>query len=455
MNQMTILAIDDEDAQLKSLKSFLGRRDFKVFTETSGPKGFEVAKRNVIDLVLTDYRMGEWNGLEVLKKIKELNPDIDVVVMTAFGSIEDAVEIMKAGAYDYLTKPINLKELENLLNRVKEKQTLIAENKVLKEQLQERFKFDAIISQSGEMEEVLNTSARVAPSNSTVLIQGESGTGKELIARAVHFASNRKDKPFVIVNVAALSEQIIESELFGHEKGAFTGATQQRMGRFEQADGGTLFIDEVGEIPLSIQVKLLRAIQFGTFERLGGNKSIQVDVRILAATNRNLEELIKNGEFREDLFYRLNVITIHIPQLQRRKADIPLLVDHFIKKYAKMNDKSVNGVSKEVLDQIMKYDFPGNVRELENMIEHAVVLCRGEYISISDLPQKLKVFTEKTILDPYHLDEGYEIKLKGFEKEMVQEALKRTEGNQSAAARLLGITERHLRSRLEILGLKK
>ena len=455
MKNMTVLLIDDEESQLKSLKSFLDRRNYEVYTADSGPSGYEIAKMNTIDLILTDYRMPEWNGLTVVRKIKELNPEIDIIVMTAYGNIEDAVEIMKAGAYDYLTKPIDLDELENLLKRVQEKRILLAENQLLKQQLQQKFKFDAIISQSGEMEEVLNTAARVATSKATVLIRGESGTGKELIARAIHFASPRKDQPFVIINVASLPETIMESELFGHEKGAFTGANQQRIGRFEQADSGTLFIDEVGDIPLSVQVKLLRAVQFGQIERVGSNKSINIDVRIVAATHRNLEEMIKKELFREDLYYRLNVITINIPPLSRRKTDIPILINHFIHKYAKDNDKVINGISREALDQLMKYDFSGNVRELENMIEHAVVLCRGDFITLADLPSQLQTFTEKSLLDPYYLEAGYEEKVRAFEMEMLQTALKRSDGNQSAAARLLNITERHLRSRMEKLGLKK
>jgi two-component system NtrC family response regulator len=295
----------------------------------------------------------------------------------------------------------------------------------------------------------------VAPSKATVLVRGESGTGKELIARAIHITSPRKDKPFVVVNVAALSENLLESELFGHEKGAFTGAAQQRIGRFEQADGGTLFIDEVGDIPLAVQVKILRAIQFGQIERLGSSQTIKVDVRIIAATHRHLEEKISTGDFREDLFFRLNVVSIWIPPLRKRKADIPLLTDFFIKKYAQENQKPIKGITKEALDFLMKYDFAGNVRELENMIQSAVVLCRSDYITQKCLPQQMKIKSERAILDPYHLESGYEAKMKAFEKEMISEALSQTGGNQSAAARLLNMTERHLRSRLEKLGMKK
>ncbi|MEW6381516.1 MAG: sigma-54 dependent transcriptional regulator [bacterium] len=452
--QLTVLLIDDEDQQLKLLHTFLTRQGHKVFTADNGQTGCEIAQKNIIDLVVSDFRMPGGDGLMVLKKVKELNPDIEVVIMTAFGSVEDAVGIMKAGAYDYLPKPVDLDEFDHLIKRIQEKRLLVAENRLLKQQLQEKIKFDGIFSQSGDMDEVMNMAARVAPSKTTVLVRGESGTGKELIARAIHYASPRKNRPWVVVNVAALSESLLESELFGHERGAFTGAMQQRIGRFEQADGGTLFIDEVGDIPLSVQVKLLRAIQFGQIERLGGNKTIQVDVRILAATNRNLEEMIRNGEFREDLYYRLNVVTIVLPPLRRRKRDIPILIDQFIRKFSMENNKKIKGITREALDQLMRYDYRGNVRELENIIERAVVLCRTEYITQQDLPIQIQIVSGKEILDPSNVSGNYEAKMKAFETEMIQEAMKLNNGNQSAAARMLGITERHLRSRLEKLGLK-
>jgi len=455
MQKLSILLIDDEESIIASIKSFLLRRGHTIYTASNGQEGIDVIKSNVIDLVLTDYRMPIKNGLEVLKDTKEINPNIDVVVITAFGNVEDAIGIMKNGAYDYLTKPIDLDELENLINRVGEKRVLISENKILREQLQEKFKFNSIISQSGEMEDVLNIVGRVANSKATVMVRGDSGTGKEVIAKAIHYASNRKDKPFVVVNVASLSENLMESELFGHEKGAFTGAINQRKGRFEEADGGTLFIDEVGDIPLSIQVKLLRGIQFGEIQRLGSSTPIKVNVRIIAATHRNLEEMIKNEEFREDLYYRLNVVSVKIPKLRERRVDIPLLVEYFIKKYAEINEKNVSGITSEALDKIVKYNFPGNVRELENMIERAIVLCRDENIGIKDLPLQVDASFEKMILDPQNLDNEYEEKMKSFETEIIKEALSRTKGNQSAAARILNITERHLRSRLERLGLKK
>lgn len=451
MKNLSLLIIDDEESQLKSLKSFLSRRNYEVYTANDGVKGFEIINSKLIDAVLTDYRMPNWDGFTVLKKVKEYNPEIDVVVMTAYGSVEDAVSIMKEGAYDYLSKPIDLDELESLLNRIREKRFLVSENKLLKKQLEEKFKFDSIISESGEMEEVLNTAGRVANSKASVLVRGESGTGKELIAKAIHYSSPRKDKPFVTVNISSLSENLLESELFGHEKGAFTGASQQRIGRFEEANGGTLFIDEVGDIPLQAQVKLLRAVQFNEIQRLGGNSTISMDVRIITATHRNLEEMIIKNEFREDLFYRLNVVSICIPPLRKRKSDIPVLVSHFIEKYSVINQKNVQAPSSEAMDQLMKYSYPGNIRELENIIERAVVLCRDEYITKSDLPNQINKISEKKLFDPTDLEDGFEQKVKSFEREIIYEALSRTNGNKSAAARLMDITERHLRSRMEIL----
>ncbi|HOI30454.1 MAG TPA: sigma-54 dependent transcriptional regulator [Melioribacteraceae bacterium] len=451
MNHLSVLIIDDEVSQLQSLKTFLAKRDYQLYTAGDGESGFKIAQENVIDIVLTDFKMPGWDGHTVLKNIKLLNPEIDVVVMTAFGTVESAVNLMKDGAFDYLTKPIDLDELENILNKIKERKHLISENKFLREQLQDKFKFESIISRSKSMESVLSTASRVAQTKSTVLIRGESGTGKELIAKAIHFASPRKEKPFVTVNVASLSENLLESELFGHEKGSFTGAINRRIGRFEEANGGTIFIDEVGDIPLSVQVKLLRAIQFGEVQRIGSNSTFSTDVRIIAATHRNLEEMIKNHEFREDLFYRLNVVTINLPHLRNRKDDIPVLVDHFIYRFSINMGKPIKGITREALDQLIKYDFPGNIRELENMIERAIVLSRDDYIRKEDLPITPTEKASYGEFDPYNLDEGYEIKIKSFEKAMITEALNRTNGNKSAAARLLGITERHLRSRLERL----
>ncbi len=451
MTQVHILIVDDEEAQRLALKSFLGRRDYKVFQAANGDEALKIIRAETIDIVMTDFRMPGMSGLELLRAIRDLQPAIDVVLMTAYGSVDDAVDIMKAGAYDYLTKPVDLDELESLLKRVRDKRMLEAENRQLREQLSEKFRFDRIISQSGEMEAVLNIAGRVAKSRAHVLILGESGTGKELLAQAIHHASPRRDKPFVTVNVAALAENIIESELFGHEKGAFTGAIHQRRGRFEEANGGTLFVDEVGDIPLSVQVKLLRAIQFGHIQRVGGSETLEVDVRIISATHRDLEAMIRDGQFREDLYYRLNVVSIVAPPLRNRRVDIPLLADHYIKRFARENEKEVTGIEREALDSLMKYDFPGNVRELENMMEHAVVMTRHSLITLDDLPAHLPSARHEALFDPTDLNAGHAEKMRAFEKAMIDEALKQSGGNKSAAARLLGISERHLRSRLEKL----
>lgn len=452
MSNFSILIIDDEESQVQSLKTFLSKREYKIFTANSGERGYDIASSNLIDIVLTDFKMPGWDGFTVLTKIKELNPEIDVVVMTAYGTIENAVNLMKTGAFDYLIKPIDLDELENILSKIKERKYLIKENQLLKAQLFDRFRFEGIVTQSAKMQNVLSTAARVANSKTTVLIRGESGTGKELIAKAIHYSSPRKDNPFITVNIASLSENLLESELFGHEKGSFTGAVNHRIGRFEEADKGTIFIDEVGEIPQQVQVKLLRAIQFGEIQRIGSNESKKVDVRIVAATHRNLEEMIKNGSFREDLYYRLNVVAITLPPLRDRKEDISILCDHFLKMASSASGKEIKGISREALDTLIKYNFPGNIRELENIIERAVVLTRSDVIITDDLPVLRDIESGPAALNPLDLEHGYDAKMKSFESAMINEALKRTGGNKSAAARLLGITERHLRSRLERIG---
>jgi two-component system NtrC family response regulator len=453
MSGFRILLIDDEPAQITSIKSFLKRRNYTILTASSGEEGLSFIDDGNVDLVLTDFRMPDMNGLEVVQNIKSLNPEIPVVVITAFSDTKDAVQVMKEGAFDYLSKPVDLDELELLVTKAKEHRYLISENKLLREQLEEKYKFNSIISQSREMEEVLNTAGRVAKSKATVLLRGQSGTGKELVAKAIHYSSDRKDKSLITVNCAALSENLLESELFGHEKGSFTGASSQRIGRFEQAEGGTLFIDEIGDIALQTQVKLLRALQFGEFERVGGSKTIKVDVRVITATNRDLEQLIKNGLFREDLFYRINVVTINLPTLRERKIDIPVLIRHFIEKYALENDKNVQEISKEAQDYLMRYGYPGNIRELENIIERAVVMSREKVITTIDLPAGLSLTNEKSAFDPDDFTDSYTTKVAAFETAMIDSALELKNGNQSRAAELLGISERHLRSRMSKLNI--
>lgn len=447
----TILIVDDEKPQRENLKGFFERRNFAVVVADRGSAGILAAREQLIDIVLTDLKMPDMTGLNLLKTVKELNPEIPVIVMTAFGSIESAVEAMKEGAFDYLQKPINLDEVEILVKRALEQRRLLSENRELRKQLQERFSFSEIVSQSKEMEEALNIAGRVAKTDATVLLRGESGTGKELFARAIHYSSPRREKPFLVVNCAALPETLIESELFGHEKGAFTGADRQRLGRFEEAHGGTLFIDEVGDIPLPVQLKILRVLQSGEFQRVGGNQTIQSDVRIIAATNQNLEEMMKEGSFREDLFYRLNVVTIVIPPLRSRKSDIPLLADHFLRKHAQRHNQPVKELSREALDLLMKYDYPGNVRELEHLIERAIILGSDTLVTTNDLPANVRRLQSESTIQREIKTESLNEQLESFEREIILATLQKTGGNQRKAAQLLGVSERNLRYKLEKL----
>ncbi|MFQ5632795.1 MAG: sigma-54-dependent transcriptional regulator [bacterium] len=446
----TILLIDDEPIQLQTLSGFLKRLGYRVETADSGTAGVKKAQAMAVDLVLTDFKMPDKNGLEVLREVKAINPEIDVVIMTAYGSIDSATGAMKAGAIDYLSKPIDLDQLEIILKKAIERRRLISENRRLREQLASRHRFSEIISQSPQMENVLNRAARVAPSNATVLIRGESGTGKELVARAIHAGSSRMDGPFVAVNCAAITETLLESELFGHGKGAFTSALNRKKGRFEIADTGTLFLDEVGDIPPTIQVKLLRALQEKAFERVGGTETLAVDVRIIAATNRYLEKMLEDGSFREDLYYRLNVVSLLIPPLRERRTDITRLTDHFLRKYAAENSRPEIAISKEAFDALIRYDFPGNVRELENIIEQAVVLARENLITTDDLP--VVVRSTKSELDTSA--GSFDERVAAFEKNLILEALAATGGVQTQAAEKLGMTERHLRYKLKKYGLK-
>ncbi len=442
-----ILIVDDEKSQRELLGGYLKKRGHAIHTAQHGQEALEILRQQAIDLVLTDMRMPELDGAELLKQIKALNPNIDVIMMTAYGSIEDATEAMKNGAVDYITKPVDLEQLDLTISRALEHKQLVSENKRLRQLVNERLSFEGIISTSPTMEQALNIAARVAPSPATVLITGESGTGKELVAKAIHYASNRRDQPFVAVNMAALSDNLVESELFGHEKGAFTGAQQQRQGRFETANHGTLFIDEVGDIPLNTQVKLLRVLQEQQIERIGSSTPFPINVRVLAATNQPLEERVKNGLFRQDLYYRLNVVKIHLPPLRQRREDIPVLADHFIRRYADQNQKQINGFSREAMDRLMKYDYPGNVRELENIIEQVVVLSRDEIIQVNDLPLNVQNAFQT---DNHSLSNGtFKERVEAFEKKLISEALRKANGIQTRAADLLGMSERHLRYKLK------
>jgi len=453
--ETTILIVDDERAQRQVLAGDLKSRGFSVLEADSAETALEVVSSNIIDVILSDLKMPGASGIDLLASIKEINPDISVVIMTAYASVETAVQALKNGAYDFITKPYNLDEIELVIKRIIEKNNLKSELKFLREQLESINKLEGVLTNSLNMKRVIDVAARVAASKASVLILGESGTGKEVLARAIHYASKRKNKLFVPVNCAALNENLLESELFGHEKGAFTGAEKLHKGRFEIADEGTIFLDEIGDLPMHLQVKLLRVLQEEQFERVGGSSTIKVDVRVISATNKNIEELIKEGKFREDLFYRLNVVNMQLPPLRERKEDIPLLISEFSNKYINETDKSKIEFSKEALDLLMKYNYPGNIRELENIVHHSIVLSRNELITTDDIPIGIKATASEKDLNSC-FEEGTSLteKVELLERTLVTNALQKTNGNQTAAAKLLGISERNLRYRLEKWGIK-
>jgi DNA-binding NtrC family response regulator len=442
-----ILVVDDEPTQRELVGGFLTKRGFDVSVAGDGQEALSQFGRGSFDLVLTDQKMSGLSGLELIQALRGQNPEIPVIVMTAYGTIETAVAAIQAGAVDYLTKPLNLDELLHRVRRVQERQRLLTENRELREALHERHRVEGIIGESGRMQEVLSLVQRVAPSDATVLIRGESGTGKELIAKAIHYASPRASGPLVRVNCAALPENLLESELFGHEKGAFTGAATARKGRFELADGGSLFLDEIGDLPAHLQVKLLRVLQEREFERVGSSRPIDVNVRVLAATHRDLEALIRGGRFRDDLYYRINVVTITIPPLRERREDIPLLIDHFLRTFGEKNNKTIRGLSRDAREVLLRYDYPGNVRELENVIERAVVLSRDDVIDLGDLP--LTISEAEGDMEEGSLAAAVET----VERRMIREALAEAGGVQTRAAELLGISERVLRYKLKKYGL--
>jgi two-component system NtrC family response regulator len=448
MEKAKILIAEDEKTQRDLLEGFLKKEGFPVEAAANGREALQRLEGDFFDMALIDYKMPELDGLQTLREIRKLYPDLPVVMMTAYGTVETAVASMKEGALDYLTKPIDLDELLLMLQKVTERSTLIRENKELRAQLQERHAFTHIVYESSKMEEVMGMVARVAPSQATVLIRGESGTGKELVANAIHYASPRSRRPLMKVSCAAIPETLLESELFGHEKGAFTGATQKRIGRFEEAEGGSIFLDEIGDLSPSTQVKLLRILQDKEFQRLGSNFNLKTDVRVIAATHRNLEEAIKKGLFREDLYYRLNVISIVLPPLRERRDDVPLLIDHFLKKYSKANQKSISDISKEARALLLRYPYPGNIRELENLIERAVVLCRGEIITSQDLPFHLKEEKSENGWESSKKEKSLPESLGEMERDSILKALHQHEGVQTKAAESLGISERVLRYKM-------
>ena len=455
-SKLKILVVDDDFTQIKRIETYIKHIEYpevKCLIARTAEEAVEIVKNESIDLVLSDYIMPGKNGLELLKEVKQINPMISVVIMTAFGNARDAVEILQHGGDNYLIKPTQKEDIEHLLIIEHEKSCVLKENLYVDEEIEHQFKNNPLIYSSKTMRDVLNVVARTSGSDATVLITGESGTGKELIAGLVHSVSRRKDKPLVTVNLAALPESLLESELFGHVKGSFTGADSDRQGRFEEADGGTLFLDEIGEIPLSVQVKLLRAIQFNRVQRVGENRERKLDVRIIAATNRNLESMIEEKLFRSDLYWRLNVVRIDIPPLRQRKEDIATLAQHFLKKYAEENNRKVDSISNSAMDMLMKHSFPGNVRELENIIERSVIMSRSSVINDRDF--SFADFSSENNQSIPDSGKNYDEAMKSFETGFLLNALKETGWNQSKAAGIIGISERRLRSRLSILELKK
>ncbi len=449
---MTLLAVDDDETQIELIRSVISSLDYppvEYLSATNVKEALSVVAGSVVDLVLTDLHLPDGSGFDVLTGVKALSPAIAVVVMTAFADTREAVSLLKGGADDYLIKPTGREGIERIVVRVNERMALQHEALLPPDEGPAASPAVAgIIYRSESMAAVLSMASRAANSSATVLLSGESGTGKELVARFIHERSGRKGS-FVAVSISALPESLVESELFGHLRGSFTGATMDRVGRFEEAEGGTLFLDEIGEISPLLQVKLLRTIQFGQIERVGENRTRKLDVRIVVATNKNLARMVEENRFRRDLYFRLNVIEISLPPLRERKEDIRLLVDYFIERFSERNRKAVKGITREALDLLHKRGFPGNIRELENAIERAVVLCRGEFIRIADLPPG--PVEDGTGVPQAPAATSYHEAMRDFENKLIQGALGRNGGNQSAAARELGISERHLRSCLHRL----
>jgi two-component system NtrC family response regulator len=448
----TILIVDDEKNYLLILSAVLEEEGFEVLTALSGREALDIQKTSDLDLILTDMKMPEMDGIELLENLKAVNPDIPVIVMTAHGTVDKAVEAMQKGAYTYVLKPFDNERLIIYVKKAAAMYQVVKENRRLRDAVESQYRFGNIIGKSKAMSDVFETVKKVAPSNATVLIEGESGTGKELVAKSIHFNSPRRDKPFVAVNCSALAESLLESELFGHERGAFTGAVAMKKGRFELADGGTLFLDEIGELSPGLQVKLLRVLQEKVFERVGGMRTLSVDIRIIAATNKNLKEEMLKGRFREDLYYRLNVVHVILPSLKERREDIRLLVDHFIEKYARERKSAipVTGVDQEVDRLFYEYSWPGNVRELENVIERVMILCPGDSIRVSDLPKGFKNSIDNALhLEGIPADAPLYDTLAMIEKTMIERALKVAGGVQAHAAELLGIGKSGLNQKIK------
>ena len=443
MQKVRILVVDDEAIVRESLGDWLKDADYQVFTAESGHEALKVIEQEKPVIMIADLVMPSMDGIELMKRAKERQPGIEVIIITAYASIPTAITAMKEGAYDYIEKPFCPERAELLVKKLAEHQELIEENLSLRQRLEDRYHFENIITKSSKMQRLIELIKVVGKSNATVLITGESGTGKELVARATHSQSSRHNKPFIAVSCAALPESLLESELFGHEKGSFTGAYTQKKGKFEFANGGTIFLDEVGEMSANIQVHLLRVLEEKEFTRVGGNEPIRVDLRVISATNKDLRKAIEKQEFREDLYYRLNVVNIELPPLRERKEDIPLLAEHFLNKFAADNRKEVTGFSPDAMEFLLGYDWPGNVRELENAIERAVILAKDSLITVADLPQENLSLVRLASTGK---------NLKEVEKNHVLNVLRKTGGNYSEAARILGISRMTLYNKAKEYG---
>jgi two-component system response regulator HydG len=451
LSKRTLLLVDDDIAHRTMLKAHLASEGYGVIEADDGDVAVHLTRERDVDLVLLDLKMQRMDGLEALVEIHKHKSELPVIIITAFSSVENAVEAMKQGAFDYVTKPVDSDALSLTVKRALDFTTLQQENISLKQRLGEKFDLGNLIGTSQPMQELAETLALVAPSDATVLITGESGTGKELVAGAVHHNSRRKEAPYIKVNCAALHENLLESELFGHEKGAFTGAADQRKGRFEMADQGTLFLDEIGDMSPTTQAKILRVLQEGEFERLGGSSTIKVDVRLLAATHKNLEQMVEEGSFRQDLFFRLNVVPLHLPPLRNRPMDIPPLAEHFLTQYSKKNRKDIRNFESEAMEALLAYHWPGNIRELENAIERAVILCLEEKIALSHLPLPVRQSYTDHADRPFAIRPG--LTLKDMEKELILTTLRQTDDNRTRAAEILGITRQTLQNKLKEYGL--
>ncbi len=451
----SILVVDDEKNTREGLKSLLEVHGYEVDLADDGYKALEIVKRDMPDIVLTDLRMPDIDGLELLQKVKKINEETLVIVFTAYGTVENAVKAIQSGAFHYLSKPVNTDELIEILKKAVSRKKLEQENKELRSQLNERYEFSDIVYKSSKMVEIMDMVKQVAPTNASVLIQGESGTGKELIARLIHSESLRKNEAFVPVHCASLTETLLASELFGHERGAFTGAVGRKLGRFERAHKGTLFLDEIAEIKENMQVKLLRVLQDGEFERVGGTKSIKVDVRIVSASNKNLFEEVQKGNLREDLYYRLNVVLITIPPLRERKADIKLLIEHYLKHYCKVNNKNINEIEPNAMNALINYNWPGNVRELKNIVERMVVLSRNNTIDFLNVPSDIRNFGEsgRDLSPNLENHDINRMSIRDMERELILKALKDSNRNKSKVAKKLGISRRTLYRKLQEYGI--